>query len=64
MMALENCAFLPHTKSKNPSATIHLKIKDRYIKCKFSDQVKDQNIGMSKNMRDYLVLDTVHSIIA
>ena len=64
ILALQNCIFISSKKTKDPSQTIHLKIKDKYIKCRYSNDVREDNLGMSKNIREYLSLDTAHSIVA
>ena len=62
-LALNNSAYLSSKRWKDPTKTIHIKIKDKYIKCKFIDEIPPDNIGMSKNLREFLQLDTVHPVL-
>ena len=51
ILALSNCVYLSSKRKKTESKFVHVKIKDRYLKCKFLDELKDDAIGMSKNIR-------------
>jgi hypothetical protein len=37
--AVQNCVFMNSTLAKDPNQTVHVKIKDRHIKCRFNKAV-------------------------
>lgn len=61
-MALKNCVYLPSNLAKDPNSTVHVKIKNRYIKCMFSSIIDAKNVGASKNLREFLGLDLVNPV--
>ena len=50
-MALKNCVYLSTKLAKDPSSTVHVKIKNKFIKCMFSQIIESNNLGASKNLR-------------
>lgn len=61
-MAIHNCLYLSTALAKDPNAVVHVKIKDKIIKCKFSQIIEKANLGTSKNLREYLSIDLVHGV--
>ena len=59
-MALKNCVYLPAALAKDPNATVHIIIKGKYIKSKFSSIIEKPTIGLGKALREYLEIDLVH----
>lgn len=61
-MALKNCVYLSSKLAKDPNSTVHVKIKNRFIKCMFSQIIDNTNVGASKNLREFLGLDLVNAV--
>lgn len=50
-MALKNCVYMPVGLAKDPDATVHIIIKGKYIKAKFSSIIEKPTIGLGKALR-------------
>lgn len=61
-MALNNCVYISSKLAKDPNAVVHVRIKDRIMKCMFSPIIEETNLGASKNIREYLGVDVVHAV--
>ena len=59
-MAIKNCVYLPVSLAKDPNATVHITIKGKYIKAKFSSLIEKPTVGIGKALREYLGIDLVH----
>ncbi len=63
-LAIQNCVFLPTSLAKDPSKVVNIKVKQQILKCKFSSDIDAGRIGMSKNIRDFLGVDTEEPVVA
>lgn len=61
-MALKNCLYISNKLAKDPNSVVHIKIKNKIIKCMFSPIIDNSNIGASKNLREFLGLDLVNTV--
>ena len=59
---LNNCAYLSPLLAKDPSKSIHIRIKNKIIKTSFIKGVEKNNIAMSKNLREFVGVDMVNPV--